>query len=156
MATQPIEEDVRKWHRWFGVECNNEAWRLTELPTRTPQETESMLHNAHAAAFHWATIGTADNTAKAWALLAQAHALAGTANLAMHYATLNYEYVMSHPAADWEVAFAHIIMANASHAAGNAADHAAHYAKAEAAGNAIADAEDRVIFLQTFQTAPRP
>ncbi|MBS1561783.1 MAG: hypothetical protein JSS89_09275 [Bacteroidetes bacterium] len=156
MSQRPLEEDIKKWHRWFGVEFNNEAWRLTELPSRTPEQTESMLHHAHAAALHWSTIGTADNTAKAWALLAQAHALAGNGAIATMYAQQNFDHLAKREAADWELAFAHIIVANAAHASGDHARHAAYYASAEALGNAIADPEDKAIFLQTFTTAPRP
>jgi len=156
MAQEPLADDVKKWHRWFGVEFNNEAWRLTELPTRTAAEVESMLHHAHAAALHWSAVGTADTTAKAWALLAQAHALAGSGALATHYAKMNLDYVTSRDAADWEVAFAHIISANAAHACGDNATHASYYATAELLGSRIADAEDKAIFMQTFSTAPQP
>ena len=58
MSTQPLEDDVWNRHHWFGVECNNEAWRLTELQTRTQIEVDSMLNHAHAAAYHWSVIGT--------------------------------------------------------------------------------------------------
>ncbi|CAN5518765.1 hypothetical protein BH10BAC6_BH10BAC6_05880 [soil metagenome] len=150
------QERTATAHRFFAVECNNEAWRLAELPTRTPAETESLLHNAHASAYHWSHIGTEAHTVKAWALLAQAHALAGNGRLASHYAQQHLAAITSQASADWEVAFAFIIMANTAHASGNLEEHADYYAKAEAHGNVIADPQDKAIFLRTFLTAPTP
>lgn len=150
------QERIAASHRFFAVECNNEAWRLTELPSRTPEETESMLHNAHASAYHWAQVGTEANTVKGWALLAQAHALAGNGRLASHYAQQNLDAVTSQASADLEIAFAYIIMANTAHASGDLEEHANYYAKAEASGNVIVDPEDKAIFSRTFLTAPTP
>lgn len=156
MATQPSPEDIARWQRWFAIESNNEAWRLAEQATRTPEESERMVHLAHAAALHWAAVGDDDTRARAWGLLAQAHALAGNGALARHYAVLNHDYVKGRAAADWEIAFAEIIMANAMHAAGRADDHRAYYEKARVSGEKIADEEDKEIFLITFNTAFKP
>lgn len=140
-------------HRFFAVECNNEAWRLTELPVRTAEETEQMVHHAHAAALHWSVVGTTDNTAKAWALLAQAHALAGNGALADRYARLNLDHVLGVVSPDWEVAFAYLIAANAAAAAGDASRHKDFKARATAAGEQIADPEDKAIFMTSFNVA---
>lgn len=115
-----------------------------------------MLHAAHAAAWHWARVGTELNGARANMLLGMAHALAGDGPLALRYATSSFNYFNEHEAPTWEQAFAHAALAAAAKAAGNAGLHAEHHAEAERLGAAIADAEERAIFMRSFNQVPRP
>jgi hypothetical protein len=151
----PTTEDIAKWQKWFAVACNNRAWELAEQPSRTPSEAHEMLHTAHAAAWHWSRVGTELNAARAQMLLGFAHALAGDGPLALRYATSSFNYFNEHGAPDWEQAFAHAVLAAAAKAAGNHDLHAEHYAEAARLGEAIADAEDREVFMRSFRQVPR-
>ncbi|MGC4084944.1 MAG: hypothetical protein QM736_23215 [Vicinamibacterales bacterium] len=156
MADRPSSDDISQWHKRFAVACNNRAWELVERADRTPSEVHEMLHAAHASAWHWARVGTALNEARAHMLLGMAHALAGDGSLALRYAMLAFNYFNEHDAPDWEQAFAHATLAAAARSAGNAALHAEHYAEAERLGAAIADVDDRNVFLRSFVQIPRP
>ena len=79
--------DLAKAHRWFAVECNNAAWTLLELPTRTADETERLLHAAHAAVLHWAAVGTPVHRLRGLSLLATAYTAAGRTEEAIRWAT---------------------------------------------------------------------
>lgn len=79
--------DIAKAHRWFAVECNNAAWTLLELPTRTAEETERLLHAAHAAVLHWAAVGTPVHRLRGLSLLATAYTAAGRTEEAIRWAT---------------------------------------------------------------------
>ena len=70
MTDQPSPEDLKKWHRWFAVECNNAALELAEKTSRSEAESAQLLDAAHAAAFHWNQSGTELNVARARLLLA--------------------------------------------------------------------------------------
>src|SRR5512146_1896119 len=107
-------DDVAVWHRRFASECNNRAWQLAEAASRTAAEDAEMLDAAHAAALHWRAVGTELHAARATMLLAQVHALLGHGALALPYARASFAFVTSHESADWEVAFAHAILANAA------------------------------------------
>ena len=113
-----------------------------------------MLHAAHAAAWHWARVGTDLNEARAQMLLGFAHALAGDGPLALRYAMSCFNYFNEHAAPDWEQAFVHATLAAAAHAAGNTALYAEHYAEATRLGDAIAGPEEREIFLRSFRQVP--
>ncbi len=115
-----------------------------------------MLHAAHAAAWHWARVGTALNEARAHMLLGMAHALASDGPLALRYAMLAFNYFNEHDAPDWEQAFAHATLAAAAKAAGEPALYAEHYAEAARLGAAVADPEDRAVFLRSFNQIPAP
>lgn len=156
MAEQPGDEEIREWHRRFAVECNNRAWTLSEAQTRSPEADSEMLDAAHSAAFHWRKAGTALHAARADMLLGHVHALLGNGTLAMRYASNSLAYVDSHDSAEWELAFAHAVLANAASAAGNSELHSRHYAVAERIGRALPDPEDLKIFEATFCSIPVP
>ena len=156
MPDRPSDEEIRKWDRWFAVESNNRAWSLSEAETRSPEEEAEMLNAAHAAALHWSKVGTEHNAALAGMLLGRVHALLGHGDLAMRYAQPSFDYFTSRDSADWELAFAHAVLANAAWAAKETTLHARHYALAKELGEAMADVEDREIFEATFRRIPAP
>jgi hypothetical protein len=156
MADAPAPEDVQKWNKWFAVECNNRAWRLAEQTSRSAAEDEEMLNAAHAAALHWAKVGTELHRARAAILLGQAHALLGDGKRALQYAREAFAYVSEHESPAWQVAFAHAVLANAAAANDERSLHHTHYARAKALGSALTEEEERNIFEATFRTVPAP
>ena len=156
MPDQPTEDDIRKWHRWFAVECNNRAWRLSEAPARSATEDAEMLDAAHAAAFHWSKVGTEVHRARADMLLAHVHALVAQPEVAMHYAKASFDSVTSRQSPDWELAFAHAVLAHAAAVASNAEVHSRHHALAKQMGRSLPNAEEREIFDATISRIPVP
>lgn len=66
MTPQPDPGELKRWHRHFGVACNNQAF---------------------ASAWHWSKVGTALNGARADVTIAHAAAVLGDGGLhANHYA----------------------------------------------------------------------
>jgi hypothetical protein len=155
MATTLTTEEIARSHRWHAVECNNLAWRLSELPERTPAQDIEMHDAAHASAFHWSKVGTELHSARAKLLLGHVHAVLGQGSAALAYAQESYRYLVAHEPPDWERAFAHAVLAHAAHAAGETELHKENFAKAEELGPGIANAEDREIFFKTFRNIPR-
>jgi hypothetical protein len=147
------EDELRKLHKHFAIECNNRAWRLSEAPRRGAPEDREMLDAAHAAAFHWSKVGTELHAARAEMLLAHVHALLGHGSLAMGFARSSFDFLAARDTPAWEVAFAHAVIANAAAASRDRATHATHYARAKSLGAALGD-EDRAYFDATFRTVP--
>lgn len=154
MPNNLTEEEIARSHRWHAVECNNLAWSLAELPSRSELQDEEMLNAAHASAFHWGKVGDELNQARGRMLLAHVHALVGDGKAALTSARQSHDYITAHNPPDWEIAFSYAILAHAAHAAGEADLHREYYAKAKELGEAIADPEDKKIFLATFKTIP--
>lgn len=48
----PPPFDLAQAHRWFAIALNNTAWELVELPERTDEQAQRMIHAAHAACYH--------------------------------------------------------------------------------------------------------
>lgn len=149
-------EEIARSHRWHAAECNNLAWELSDRPERTPIEDEEMLNAAHASAFHWTKVGTELSRARAQMLLGHVHAALGNGQAALLYAQQSFDYLVAHNPPDWEIAFAHAILAHAASAAGDASLHQQHYARAKELGRAIAAPEDKEIFFKTFNLIPNP
>ena len=149
-------EETKKWQRNFAVTCNNEAWALAEKPHRTPDENSSMLQRAWAAAYHWFQVGGEVERNRAESLVAHVHGLLGHGDLAMTYAQRNHDFVLGRKSDDWEIAFAHAILANAAHAADRGELHREQYAKAKAVGENLSDPQDKKIFMDTFAVVTKP
>jgi hypothetical protein len=156
VSPMQTEMDPNKWQRHFAVEFNNRAWRLSEAEARSQAEAAEMLSAAHAAAYLWGKVGAAQNVALAEMLLGHVHAFAGHPALAMQYAQAAYDFILANDSADWEIAFAHAVLAHAAAAAGDQAAHREHYEKAKALGAAMPEEEDRYIFNATFRRIPAP
>jgi hypothetical protein len=156
MAQEPSPEEIARWDRWFAIEMNNRAWAIAENAARTPAEQEEMLDAAHAAALHWSRVGTDRNKVAADMLLGQAHALLGRGSLAMQYARRSHGYITTHESPDWEVAFAHAVLANAARVSGEGALYSKQYALAKILGKAISDPEEKEIFEKSFTRIPAP
>lgn len=155
MPHPPDDADPDRWHRYFAMEANNRAWALA-AQARSPDEDREMLSAAHAAAHHWFIVGQKIHNMRAAMLLAEVHALLGFGATAQAWAVEVRDYFAARDTADWEMAFAHTIVAHAAAVAGDTPLHKAAYGQAAAALDVIADAEDRRIVALTFDQVPKP
>lgn len=139
--------DANGWHRWFAVECNNEAWSLADQSPRSSAEDERMVRLAHAAALHWSAVGKEVHALRADVLLAWVHASAGQGDEACRYAERAASVIeTTEGVGDWDRAFMPIAEAYAYHAAGDSAMAAAATARLDAARALLADDEDLKVF----------
>jgi hypothetical protein len=152
MAEPPF--DVRRAHHWFAVECNNVAWNLVESSggPRTPEQTDRMIHAAHAACFHWLHAGTPLNHFRALCLLATAYAAAGRADEAVRHAEacLTLSSQLTEPPTDFDLATAHGCAANAFALAGRRSEARRQYDQAAAAAGRLADEDDKQVFHRLY------
>lgn len=156
MTQADPSETQNQWQRQTAVSCNNRAWELAVKQRSTPEDRE-MLDAAHAAAWHWARIGTELHQMRATMLLAEVHALLGHGQTALQLATPMREYFLARrDTPDWEQAFTHSIFAHCALRAGESETYRAAYALAAAALATIADDEDRKIVALTFNQIPSP
>jgi len=151
----PSVEDIARFHRFFAVEANNDAWQRT-LDDPSERDLTAMLHAAHAAAYHWAHVGNHLNTFRATMLLAHVHAFCGHGDLAWTYATACHDYITKNPREGWETSFTLMILAQAAHVSGRTDEHREAYRNAEAFIATIESNDDRDIVMMTWKHIPRP
>lgn len=145
--------DVARAQRWFAIELNNQTWDLVEKTNRTADETERMIHAAHAACFHWLQAGDLLNHLRAQCLLATVYAQAALGEAAVRHAAKCL--ALSAEAADKQTMFdratAHGCAAAAYRAAGNSAEALAAQQQADAIAAELSP-EDRAVFDSLYAT----
>jgi hypothetical protein len=155
MSDAKAAEEATAWHRRFAAASNNRAWDLS-VQTRNAAEDEEMLNSAHAAAWHWAKVGTELNRMRATMLLAEVHALLGFGGSALAYAEEMRTYFLRVQSPAWEMAFVHVVHAHAASVAGETEKHRASYELAVAAIEAILNDEEQRMVASTFSHVPKP
>jgi len=130
MADTPSSEEVALWQRRLAAQANNRAWRLSESPSRSPQEDEEMLQAAHASMYFWKLVGNAGNRAHAAQLLAHVYALLKLPNPAKHYLAQSEPFFLEQDCEPWERACAFTVKASVAAAASQSEVHANSYREA--------------------------
>ncbi|MDE0069508.1 MAG: hypothetical protein OXO48_07320 [Caldilineaceae bacterium] len=151
MAEAPF--DIPKAHRWFGIQLNNSTMDALDAGLVTAETAEPYIHAAHASCHHWMQVGTVANHGRGEFAVASVYAAAGLGEAALRHARRYLELFEANPAEmeDWDKAFAYDSLARAYAAAGNTQAARQARAQARAAGDAIADEEDRTVFLNWFE-----
>ena len=146
MATPSF--DLAAAHRWFAIEYNNSTWDLLEKTGRTPQETEDMIHGAHASFVHWKESGTEINLLRAYTQITNVYAAIGEGENALRFGKRMLELHEKAPdgIADWDSAFVYDALSRAYRAAGNTEEANRYQNEASAAGEKIADEQSRTMF----------
>lgn len=109
----PTEQEIERMHRYFAVECNNQAWELAELNSRTPEQSEEMVSLAQTASWHWSKVGKPINEARANMLLGWVHCIIGGKSDALSYTSRVHEQLGAKPDGinAWDEAFAALLKA---------------------------------------------
>jgi hypothetical protein len=131
--------------RQLGVDLYNSTWTLLEKPDRTDPETDELIHRAHASRWHWGQVGEAVNLARGEWLCARMYALLGRGEPAVWHARRCVQIDEAAGLADWDIASAYEAMARALLVSGDRAGAAEWKAKATAALDGIAEADDREV-----------
>lgn len=148
-------------HKALGIELFNATWELIDLgDKRSPDDDAEMLRRAYASAYHWSHVARPLERQRSEWLLARVWTLLGDGAPALRHARRAAEIGEAarwDPAADFaefDLPFALEALARASAAAGAIDDARIHRARAEAAGSAITEAEEREYFLADLAGGP--
>jgi hypothetical protein len=139
-------------HYLFATDFHNRTWNLLDQPVRTRDEDERMLDYAHASLAHWRVTGTAVQHERGEWMLARVYAVLGEAELSLRHALRCQELLESHidEMEAFDFAFAPEAMARALAIAGNKPQALKYIERAQKAGEAIQDENDRDIFFKEF------
>jgi hypothetical protein len=161
MTTADAYEPARldpSTHRALGTALFNHVWTLLEKADRTPAEIDEMIHAAHASRFHWSRaegVEPANHARGEWQC-SRAYAVLGRAEPALWHADRCRSILESNDVGGFDIAAAYEALARAHAVAGDPAAAAHWKAKAIAAIDGIADADDREIIAGDIATLPIP
>lgn len=136
-------------HRQLAIELNGRVWDLLAKAGRSVQESEEMVHAAHASCLHWLKAGTGLHHQRGEWLIARVYAELDLAEPALRHAERCQELTRVHAdlMSDFDLAYAHEGLARAYAVAGQHEQAKEHLRLAKQAGQAIADKESKKIFL---------
>lgn len=148
-----IQYTLKEAQEKFAKQTNGRVWELLQKTDRTAEETEEMIHAAHASLYHWLHVGTAVHQQRGEWLIAHIYTVLEDSQKALHYARrcLKVTEANMEQMADFDLAFAYEGIARAHALAGNLGEAKSYHEKARAAGEAIAGEEDKQIFLGDFE-----
>ncbi|OGN84426.1 MAG: hypothetical protein A2X23_11475 [Chloroflexi bacterium GWC2_73_18] len=139
-------------HRRAAVDLFNFAWTLLDKQDRTADEDDTMVHAAHASRFHWGQVGTQVNLARGEWQVSRVYAVLGRAEPALWHARRCLEHCRAAGIGDFDLAYAHEALARASLVAGDTAEAGEQLRLARAAGERIAEVDDRRQFFADLAT----
>jgi DNA-binding transcriptional MerR regulator len=141
-------------HRRLGKELFNHVWALLETPDRTPDQTDEMIHAAHASCWHWTVGGEPAHRARGEWQCSRVYAVLGRGEPALWHARRCLALCEAFELGDWDLAAAYEAMARASVVAGDAGAARDWKAKGLAALGDIADPDDREPIESDLATLP--
>ncbi len=143
-------------HRKLGVGLYNFTWTLMEKPDRTVEETDLMIHGAHASRYHWEMVGVASNRSRGEWLCSRVYAVLGRGEPALWHAQRCLEIVESGGEGfeDWDRGSALEAVARAYAVAGNRAESDRYRTMSAAELPKIAEADDREVIEKDLASIP--
>jgi hypothetical protein len=137
---------------YFAADFHGKTWELLDKQKRTEDENERMLGCAYASLAHWRAAGTVVRHQRGEWMLARVYAVLGEAQPALHHAHLCIDLLNAHKSEmeDFDFAFAYEAVARAFAIAGDRPQAEKFIEKAQTAGKAIVEKEDRDIFFTEF------
>jgi DNA-binding transcriptional MerR regulator len=138
--------------RRIAVGLFNHVWTLMENTGRTLDETDEMIHAAHASRYHWGNVGDAANRARGEWQVSRMYAVLGRGEPALWHARRCLEICEENGIGDWDLAFAFEALARASRVAGDQAGRDTYLAQARHAATQIKEDEDRQLLEADLAT----
>src|SRR5258708_4049149 len=133
----------------FAVDFHGRTWELLDKQKRTADENERMLAYAYASFAHWLAAGTAVRHQRGEWMLARVYAVLGDGHLALQHAQRCVELLHANEGEmeDFDFAFAYESVARGFAIEGDRTQAEKFIEKAQSAGKAIAEKDDREIFF---------
>jgi hypothetical protein len=135
-------------HRAEGVALFNAVWEMLDMPDRTPEQDDQMVHAAHASRWHWSQAGEMGGDQQLavgeWQC-SRVYSVLGRGEPAVHHAEASLAICEAAGLGDWVLAAAHEALTRAHAVAGHADRARAFLARGREAVASIADPEDREV-----------
>ena len=144
-------------HRALGIELFNSTWTLMDLPVRTTEQDDAMLHMAHASAHHWRRPGTGatpENLATSEWQVSRVYTVLGRGEPAVHHARRCLDLCRENAIDGWLLASAYEALARSWAVSGDL-DAARTWADlGHATAATVPDDDDRAVVLGDLASIP--
>ena len=144
----------QEWRRQTAIDLFNHVWKLIEKENRSVAENDEMVHAAHASRYHWGQVGTAVNLARGEWQISHVYAILNRPEAAAYHAQRCLDICTQNEIGDFDLAYAYEGMARALACAGDLSGADKYRRLARAAGEHVAEQEDRDLFLSDLAAEP--
>jgi hypothetical protein len=151
MATKTDSE----WHRKMAAHLFNSTWVLLEKKGRSREESDTMIHMAHASRFHWGVVGGPKELAIGEWQISRVYAVLSRPEPALYHAQRALEICEASKIGDFPIAYAYEALARAFAIAGKTRLRTACLKLAKVAGAKIAEEDERSQFFKDLRTVPQ-
>ena len=141
-------------HSQLAVDLFNATWQLLDKTDRSPDDINTMIHTAHASAYHWLQVGEPVNFARSHWQISRVYAVANQPEAALYHARLLLEICLEEGIGDFDLAFAYEALARAYSVARNHSLAQENIKLAQEAGQLIKEEDDRQYFFEELATVP--
>ncbi|HYU05701.1 MAG TPA: hypothetical protein VEM77_00780 [Thermoplasmata archaeon] len=153
MARTSTKTDAER-HRKMAAQLFNGTWELLSKKRRTKEETDTMIHMAHASRYHWGVVGGPKELAIGEWQISRVYAVVRRPEPALYHAERCLEICKVHGVGDFPLAYAYQALARAFAVARKSRERAACLKLAKAAGERIREDDDRTLFFNDLRTVP--
>lgn len=152
-----------EWHRKIAAKLFNHTWDLMEKEERTLEETDEMIHAAHASRYHWGVIVASGEYPKTGNLnlergewqVSRAYCIAQRPHSAKYHAQRCLTICQENDIGGFDIAFAYEGMARAFSLSGAEPGEVTKYLDlGREAGNKIEKEDDKEWFFSQLKTVP--
>ncbi len=143
-------------HKALAIGLNQRTWTLLEKSVRTAEESDEMIHVAHASLWHWLQAGGPVQQQRGEWLVGRVYVVLGVADAASRHARRTFDLTKTHAELlkDFDHAYAHELMARALLLAGQRQQARTNFDEAVRLGEKIAGEKDREIFNADLMAIP--
>ena len=155
MAQPPMPPELDlATNRQLAAGLFNYTWSLLDKPDRTAEETDLLIHAAHASRWHWQKVGGAANRARGEWMCSRVYSVLGRGEPALWHAQrcLAITEAGGEGFEDWDRGMAYEALARAHVVAGDRAETDRYRTLAAAELATIAEDDDRQV-LQDYLAA---
>lgn len=142
--------------RRVAVDLFNHVWRLLDLPERSADEDDAMVHAAHASRWHWGRVGGPEQWAIGEWQCSRVYAVLGRADQSKFHAQRCLAICDQHGIDSFVPASGHEALARAFAVAGDFDSARAERNTAYALAVALDDDDDRAVIEADLATLPIP
>jgi hypothetical protein len=152
--SSPPDFDVAAAHKYFAVECFNNAWPLIDKAGRSPEEARQLVALGHASLWHWTQRADCTDTNLSighW-LLSRIYSVLGDVTQAKRYGESCLLITQRPGVEPFYLAYAYEAIARSASLGEHWADAAAAVDQARALADLVNDIEDRQSLLNDLAT----
>lgn len=142
----------RSDHKTLAILLFNQTWDLMDMKDRTQEETDRMIHAAHASRYHWEVAGDTLNIVRGEWQVSRVYAILERTEPCLYHADRCLKITLENELKGYDLAFAYEAMARACNLAGDEVETAKYLTLAKDASAGIQDSEDRDYFMQELNT----